>query len=137
MELMLVMVVASILGALAVARLSDRQALEQRAAAEELRALLRSARATALAQERDVCVVVAPGLVRAVYAGAAGCDLARPLGAPAGNGEMRIAAPTGLAFGGDPVVRFSARGSLVPAADRQILLGTQGWRIERSTGSVS
>lgn len=135
-ELTMVMVLVGVLATIAAPRLLERNALDEHAAAETLRGLLRSSRAVAIAQEREVCVLVAAATVRAVYAGPLGCDATRPLAGAGGQAEMRIAAPAGLAFGGDAIVRFGARGQLVPAADRRVTLGTRQWLVERRTGVV-
>ena len=135
-ELTMVMVLIGVLATVAAPRLLERNALDEHAAAQSLRGLLRASRAVAVAQERDVCVLVAAATVRAVYAGPLGCDPARPLAGAGGQPELRIAAPTGLAFGGDAVLRFGTRGQLVPAADRRVTLGTRQWIVERRTGGV-
>lgn len=133
----MVMALIATLSALAVPRLLDRGALAERGVADELRALLRSARQLAITQERDICVLVAAAGVRAVYVNANVCDPARPVPGPAGGGPLAIAAPPGVAFGGDALVRFGPRGQLVPTVDRIVTLGTRQIRIERSTGAAS
>ena len=133
----MVMALIATLSALAVPRLLDRGALAERGAADELRALLRSSRQLAIMQERDICVLVAPAGVRSVYVSANACDAARPVPAAAGAGPLAIAAPPGVAFGGDALVRFGTRGQLVPAADRNVTLGTRQIRVERGTGAAS
>ncbi|MBL8323640.1 MAG: type II secretion system protein [Rubrivivax sp.] len=135
-ELLITISLLGIVASVAVPRLLDRSALDERAAADELRAVLRTSRAVALAQERDVCVLVAAAAVRAVYAGAAGCDPARPLAAPGAQGPLTVTAPAGLAFGGDAQLRFSASGQLVPAVDGRVTLAARIWRVDRLTGSV-
>ncbi|MBL8342578.1 MAG: prepilin-type N-terminal cleavage/methylation domain-containing protein [Rubrivivax sp.] len=135
-ELLITISLLGILATVAMPRLLDRSALDERAAADELRAVLRTSRAVALAQERDVCVLVTPATVRAVYAGPAGCDPARPLTAAGAQAPLAVAAPNGLAFGGDAQLRFTARGQLVPAVDGRVALAARIWRVDRLTGSV-
>jgi MSHA pilin protein MshC len=136
-ELSIAISLVGILATVAVPRLLERSALAERAAADELRALLRSSRAVALAQEREVCVLVAAAAVRAVYAGAAGCDPTRPLAGAGSQAPLAVAAPAGLAFGGDAQLRFGARGQLMPALDGRVTLGSRIWRVDRITGSVT
>lgn len=136
-EITIVMVLIGVLSALAAPRLLDRRGIEERAAADELRALLRSARGIARAQEREICVLVAPADVRVLHVSGGACDAARPVLGAGGQGALRIAAPAGLAFTGDPLIRFTARGQLTPSLDRRAGIGTRLWRVERSTGTVS
>lgn len=136
-ELTIVIVLIGVLSALAAPRLLDRRALDERAAADELRALLRSARAIAMAQERDICIVVAPADVRVLHVSGGACDATRPVQGPGGQGDLRIGAPAGLAFTGDALIRFDARGRLTPAQDRRAGIGSRLWRVERSTGAVT
>ncbi len=136
-ELMIALVLMGVLSALAMPRLLDRNALAERAAADELRGLIRSARQIAMAQEREVCLLVAPASVRVVYVSGANCDGARPVPGPGGQGPLLIAAPNNTAFIGDPVLRFNARGQLNPAAVRRAGLGGLLWTVEPNTGAVS
>jgi prepilin-type N-terminal cleavage/methylation domain-containing protein len=136
-ELTIVIVLIGLLSALAAPRLLDRQALAERASADELRALLRSARQIAVAQEREVCVMVIGATVQAVHVSAGACDLATPVAGPGGQGALRLGAPTGMAYTGNPLVRFNARGQLNPAVDRVMGIGTRLWRVDRFTGAVS
>lgn len=135
-ELVVVISLMGVLSALAMPRLLDRGGLAERGAADELRAVLRSARQLAIVQGREVCLVVGAARASAVYVSGGACDTARPVPAPAGAGALAVDAPAGLAFGGDAQVRFSARGHLVPMVDRRVTLGTRQVRIERSTGAA-
>ncbi|MCW5632056.1 MAG: prepilin-type N-terminal cleavage/methylation domain-containing protein [Rubrivivax sp.] len=136
-EITIAIVLLGLLGSLAAPRVLDRSALAERAAADEVRALLRTSRQVAVAQERDVCVLVSALVVSAVYTGAAGCDATRPVAGAGGQGPLRVAAPTGLAFSGDAMLRFDARGRLLPSATRRVTLGTRTWVVEPATGAVS
>lgn len=136
-ELLIAISLVGILATVAVPRLLERSALDERAAADELRALLRASRSLALAQERDVCVLVAAARVRAVYVGPGGCDPARPVGSAGSSDPLAVAAPAGLAFGGDAQLRFTLRGQLTPFVDGRVTLGNRLWRVDRLTGSVT
>ena len=136
-EITIVIALIGIVAAVAAPRLLDRSALDEHAAAEALRGLLRSSRAIAIAQERDICVQVSAADVRAVYVGAAGCDPARPVQGAGGQGPLRLAAPAGLVFGGDTQLRFTPRGQLTPPIDGRVTLGGRMWRVERLTGNVT
>lgn len=133
-ELVIVMLLMAVLGALAVPRLTDRSALQERGVQDQLRGLLRSARQIAVTQERDVCVLLGPGSARAVYTVAGACAAAAPLGGLGGEAQLALNLPPGLVLGGAALVRFNARGQLVPAADRAISIGTLSLNVSHETG---
>ncbi len=138
-ELVLVMTLLSLISALAVPRLLSGAGggLQERAAFDEVRALLRTSRQVATTREREVCVLVSANQVSAVYTSAAGCDPAQTVAGAGGQGALRVLAPQGMAFSGSAVLRFSARGALTPLADGRITLGPRQWLIHAATGTVS
>ncbi|KAB2871084.1 MAG: prepilin-type N-terminal cleavage/methylation domain-containing protein, partial [Burkholderiaceae bacterium] len=85
-ELLIVLVVAALLAALAVPRLTDRTALQERGARDQLRAMIGHAQRIAQTQQREVCVLTTPVQARAVYANAGACLPAAPLRDPASGG---------------------------------------------------
>ncbi len=138
-ELVMVMTLLGVISALAVPRLLGGAGggLQEKAAFDEVRALLRTSRQVAATREREVCVLVSAAQVRAVYAGAAGCDPTQAVAGPGGQGPLQVAAPQGMAFGGNAVLRFTPRGALTPLADGRVNLGTRQWLVNAATGTVS
>jgi MSHA pilin protein MshC len=133
-ELIVVMAVMSLLAALAVPRLTDRTALQERGARDQLRGLLAHSRKVAVAQQREVCVLAAANSVRAVYAPGGVCNLAQPVADPAGGGALRLDVPSPITLGGAPLVRFNARGQPVPALDQTLTVGALTVTVHRETG---
>lgn len=133
-ELVIVLVLTALLAALAVPRLTDRRALQERAARDQLRAMIVHARRLAMTQQRETCVLGTPAQARAVYADATGCRVSAPLRDPAGNADYRIDMPPGIALGGAALLRFNSRGQPVPAIDQTITVGSLSLRIYRETG---
>jgi prepilin-type N-terminal cleavage/methylation domain-containing protein len=138
-ELVLVMTLLGVISALAVPRLLSGAGggLQERAAFDEVRALLRSSRQVATTREREVCVLVSAAQVSAVYTSAAGCDPTQTVLGAGGQGALRVLAPQGMAFTGSAIVRFTARGALTPLVDGRINLGPRQWLINAATGTVS
>jgi prepilin-type N-terminal cleavage/methylation domain-containing protein len=138
-ELVLVMTLLGVISVLAAPRLLSGAGggLQERAAFDEVRALLRSSRQVAITREREVCVLVSAAQVRAVFTSAGGCDPALAVTGAGGQGALRVPAPQGMAFGGTPVLRFTPRGALTPLADGRINLGLRQWLVNAATGTVS
>jgi MSHA pilin protein MshC len=132
-ELIVVMLVAALLSAIAAPRLTQRSALQERAARDQLRALLNHGRKVAMTQQRDVCLLTTPNQARAVYVAAGACAPALPLAAP-GGGAYVIDMPAGVVLGGAALVRFNARGQPVPAANQVLLVGVLTLTVNRETG---
>ena len=134
-ELIVVMVVMAVLAAIAVPRLTDRSALQERGARDQLRGMLRHARQIAMTQNREVCVLAAPAQARAVYGPPGGiCNAAMPLAAPGGGGAYVVDMPDGVALGGAALARFNARGQLVPAVNLAFTVGAAMLTVSRETG---
>ena len=133
-ELIVVMVVMSILAALAVPRLTAPSALQERGARDQLRGMLHHSRKLAMTQQREVCVLATPTRASAVYVAAGACAIGLPVTDPGGSGAYRIDMPAGIALGGAALVRFNARGQLVPAADQTFTVGTFALTVSRETG---
>ncbi len=135
-ELIVVMLVMGILAAVALPRLTDRRALEERAVFDRMKSLVRQARSLAMAHQRDVCVLIAAPLARAVYVSGAACNPAQPVAAPGGVGPLTVDLPLSVSTGGATQLRFNAAGQPVPAANQTITIGAQALTISRETGSV-
>ncbi|MFO1224122.1 MAG: prepilin-type N-terminal cleavage/methylation domain-containing protein [Burkholderiaceae bacterium] len=133
-ELLIVLVVAALLAALAVPRLTDRTALQERGARDQLRAMIGHAQRIALTQQREVCVLTTPVQARAVYANAGACLPAAPLRDPAGGAAYTLDMPPGTVLGGATLLRFNSRGQPVPALDRTLSVGTLSITVYRETG---
>lgn len=133
-ELLVVLVVTALLATLAVPRLTDRSALQERGARDQLRTLIAHSRRVAMTQERNVCVMVAATQARAVYANAGGCLPASPLRDPGGSGAYQLDMPPGIALGGAALLRFNSRGQPVPALDQTVTVGTLAITVFRETG---
>lgn len=131
-EMITVLAVAGIVAAAALPALTDRSALQARGFADALRAMLRHSRATATAQQRDMCVQVSPLQARALVA----CNPATPLDAPGESGPFVIDVPTGLALSGTLVLRFNASGQPVPNTTQTLNAGTHTITVHRETGLV-
>jgi len=135
-ELVVVLVIASVLAAVAIPRLTDRTALQERGARDQLRGLLHTARQTAVAQGRDLCVLLIGTQARLVHTAGAACNPAQPVASRDGSGELAVAMPAGVALTGPAALRFSARGQLLAAGDVAIGVGSLGIVVRRDTGWV-
>jgi MSHA pilin protein MshC len=136
-ELIVVMLVMAVLSALAIPRLISTTPLKERGAQADLRGMLVHVRQLAMAQQRDVCVLVEPDQATAVYApGGGACDLTPPaqLDGPDGLRPYRILAPTGVSFGGATTFRFNSRGQPVPDANQVVTVGSLSLTVQRETG---
>ena len=133
-ELVVVMLVMGLLAALAMPRLTDRSALQERGVQDQLRGMLMHSRRVAVTQSRDVCVLLTPTRARAVYTAANACAPALALADPGGAAAYVIDLPPGLALGGAALVRFNARGQPLPAVNQTITVGTLSLTVNRETG---
>jgi MSHA pilin protein MshC len=133
-ELLVVMALSAVLAALAIPRLTDRTALQERGARDQLRTMIAHSRRIAMTQQREVCVLVNPAQVRAVYFTAGACQPATPLRDPAGGGAYQLVMPPGTVLGGAALLRFNSRGQPVPALDQTITVGTLPVVVFRETG---
>ncbi len=135
-ELIVVMLLMAVMAGLALPRLTERTALQERGARDQLRSMLEHSRKLAMTQGRDVCVLTTPAQARAVYTAAGACSSAQPVTAPTGDGAYRIDMPTGVTLAGAALVRFNSRGQLVPAIDLNLLVGVLPLTVSRETGTV-
>lgn len=133
-ELIIVMLVAAVLSAIAMPRLTDRRALQERGAIDQLRAMLIHTRRLAITQGRDVCVLSNPAVARAVYVTAGACALANPVADPGDGSPYVLNAPPNVAIGGGALIRFNPRGQLVPAVNQVMNVGTLTLTVQGETG---
>lgn len=135
-ELIVVMSIMGILAAVAMPRLTDRNALRERGFRDQLKGMLDHARKLAMVQQRDVCVLITPAQASAVYTTAAGCAPALPVQEPSASNAFVIPVPSGVPVAGVAQVRFNARGQPVPNANQVVLVGVFALNISRETGIV-
>ena len=62
-ELLVVLMVTALLATLAAPRLTDRSALQERGARDQLRTMIAHSRRVAMTQQREVCVLTTPAQV--------------------------------------------------------------------------
>lgn len=135
-ELIIVLLILGVLAAVAVPRLTDRTALHERGFRDQLRTMLEHARRLAIAQQRDVCVLIDPAQARSVYTAGGSCSAAAPVAEPAGQSPFIVLVPAGVSTGGAALVRFNQRGQPVPNGNLTVSVGTLTLTIRRETGIV-
>lgn len=135
-ELVMVLVVMGVLAAVALPRLTDRRAFQERGFLDQVRSLLQHSRKIATVQRREVCVLLTPAAVSAVYGAGAGCNAAAPLPTPGSNDPYTIAVPNGVVLGGVAQVRYTATGQPTPNIDHIVTVGGNTYRVSRETGIV-
>lgn len=137
-ELLLVMVIAGILAAVAVPRLTQRSAFDTRGFADQLAATVRFAQKLAHAQRREVHVQFSTNQATLCYAAASPCT--NPAPGPGGEKPYTVAAPAGVTIV-SPVAAlgFDAGGrpNILARLDIQVNgSGTHVVQVERETGYV-
>jgi type II secretory pathway pseudopilin PulG len=136
-ELVIAMLLMATLAAIAVPRLTQRSALEERGARDQLRGLIEHARQSARVQNREVCVLLAAAEARVVYGTPTACNAAAPLPSPEGDGPQRLQMPNGVALAGPAALRFDARGRPFANTDQTLSVGNLALIVRRSTGHVA
>lgn len=142
-ELVVVLVVTGILGAVAVPRFFDRQVFDGRAFFDQTVAMLRYGQASAIAQRRDVFVNLdaGSGTICLSYVADATCsNAASGLINPADQQRFLKTAPDGTAFGASASFAFSALGRPAPNITRVLAMRagalTRSITVEQETGYV-
>lgn len=136
-ELIVVMVLMGVLASVALPRLTDRRALQERGFLDQVRTLLQHSHKIATAQHRGTCVLLTPTTVSAYYDGGTGCSAASlPLASPGSTDPLTIAVPSGVVLGGVGQVRFAATGRPNPDIDHVITVGGNTYTVSRETGIV-
>ncbi len=133
-ELIVAMTLIGTLAAVAIPRLTDRSAPQERGLQDEMRALLRHSRKVAVSQQRDVCVLLTPAQASAVYTNAVGCNPAAPVSTPGNTDPYVVRVPAGVVLGGAALVRFNAVGQPVPNLNHVINVGAMALTVSRETG---
>jgi Tfp pilus assembly protein FimT len=103
---------------------------------DQLQAMLRHARSLAVAQQRDVCVLLDAVQARMVYTTAALCDAASPVAEPGSRTPFVAAVPNGVALAGVTQVRFNPQGQPVPNVNQIVTVSARVLTISRETGTV-
>jgi MSHA pilin protein MshC len=136
-ELIVVMLLMGVLATVAIPRLTDRRALQERGFLDQLRGFIQYSRKVALAQRREVCVLLAPGAVSAVFAPAGGaCNPGAPVASPGSNDPFVIAVPANVVLSGAALVRFTAAGQPAPNQNHVVSVGGNSFTVSRETGIV-
>jgi MSHA pilin protein MshC len=134
-ELVVVMVIAAILAAIAIPRLSDSE-IQSSWFYEEVKAAVRYAQRQAIAQRRSVFVVVQSGQIDLCYAVDAGlqCIAPRLTNITTGN-NYALVPPSGTTM--DPVTfSFNGLGQPQPIAGVSFNVGGRGITVNAETGYV-
>jgi len=84
-ELVIVIVLVGILSALAITRFFDRSVYDTEAASEQLRSILRYGQKIAIAQHRNVFVILGPNSAALCFDNQANCTAANQVPAPSGQ----------------------------------------------------
>jgi MSHA pilin protein MshC len=139
-ELVTVMVVASILAVFALPKLTNTHGTDERSFYDEVQTALRYGQKIALASRRNVCVRVANPNVSLLYAVGAACAAGNPaVPVPGGAAAAyTITAPTGVAVGPNGFFQFDSAnsGSPLPNASHLITVGNRTVTVEINTGYV-
>jgi MSHA pilin protein MshC len=136
-ELVMVLVIVGIMGAVVAPRFFDSSAFQSRGFADQVQATLRFAQKTAIAQRRNVCVAFtlpAPSTLTLTIANTSGaaslCDTA--LTSPDGQIPYTVTAPSGVTLSGGTAFNFDALGRPSAAQDitvsgyaTHIIVGTE------------
>lgn len=140
-ELTVVIVLLGVLAAVAIPRFAARSTYDQLGFLDQTRSAIQFARKSAVAQRRNVCVVVTANSVsvtRAVTAGAgSACSAAFPN--PASGSAFSLAAPAGVTLTPAATLIFDALGRLAsPVSGASIAISGMANPIivERETGYV-
>ncbi|HZW59948.1 MAG TPA: GspH/FimT family pseudopilin [Woeseiaceae bacterium] len=142
-ELVLVIVIVGVLGALAGPRFFDNRSFSERAYAEELASMLRYAQKVAVGSGCRVRVQVAAAAYDLMQQAASGghCDAMDtgypvPVGLPSGESAAG-SAPPGVTVGTPLVVVFDALGRSNLASDQALSVGTHTLTIGAGSGLVT
>jgi MSHA pilin protein MshC len=109
-ELIVVMVLVGILGAIGAARFFNRTGFDAAAFAERSAAMLRYAQKLAIAQNRNVYVQASSQGLRLCYSGGSACALTSQVGAPAGANSGSAASRAFCTLAGTYVPAWECEG---------------------------
>jgi MSHA pilin protein MshC len=135
-ELIVVLTLMGTLAAVAIPRLTDRTAMQERGFQDDVKSMLRHSRKVAVSQQRGVCVLLTPAQASAVYDNGPGCNAAAPVATPGNTDPFVVRVPTGVVLGGAALVRFNTTGQPVPNIDHLINVGALAFTVSRETGII-
>lgn len=142
-ELIVVLVITGILGAVAAPRFFDRQVFDARGFSDQTAAMLRYAQKVAIAQRRNVFANFNAGtgtMCLSYVADAACSNAASGVINPDDQQRFLKTAPAGSAFGASASFSFSSLGRPVPNSTRVVTLSgggvTRTLTVEQETGYV-
>ncbi|MEI6302598.1 MAG: GspH/FimT family pseudopilin [Betaproteobacteria bacterium] len=139
-ELVMIMVLTGIIAVVAVPRMVEKITFNTRGFADQVRAAIQYAQKVAIAQRRNVCVVISSGTLTVTRAAAAGSGVACTVAVanPAGGSSYSFSAPSGVSLGASSSpITYDALGSTA-AAVTVTITGDQTitFAIEQGTGYV-
>jgi len=137
-ELVVVMVVTTVLAAVAVPRFMGRTGFDVRGYSDQAQGAVRYAQKTAVGKRRNVFVAIAAGSASVCYD--AGC--ATPVTDPVSGNPLVATAPGGVTLGPAATFSFNGLGQPSIAADLTITVSAAGevprsFTIRRETGYVA
>lgn len=138
-ELLLVLIIASVLAAVAIPRLVDRGAFQTHGAAAEVSTALRYAQRLAMAKNREVCVAATTAnltlTLNPTSVSAAPCS--EPALRPGDGSPYVVTLPAGIGLAPATAFRFDPQGRPLPNAAVSLMLGGSApVTVERETGYV-
>ena len=137
-ELITILAVVAILAAVAVPRFFSRQSFEERGFYDQSVATLRYAQRVAIAERRNVFVVMEPNRIRLCYTGA--CDPGTAVRDPGSNNAYDINSPDGVGL--DTTTTFSFNGLGQPSIAANLVVTVTGqdnrtFTVQQETGFVA
>ncbi|MGV8893980.1 MAG: pilus assembly FimT family protein [Burkholderiaceae bacterium] len=137
-ELIMVMIITGIMAAVVAPKLMDNSDIQARGFADQVKASLRYAQKTAVAQRRFVCAAFTSSSITLTINAAAACPGAT-LASPSGELTYVVTAPSRITFSSTPAdFSFDGLGRPSPNTQQTIHIGgiASTITVERETGYV-
>jgi MSHA pilin protein MshC len=135
-ELVMTMVIIGIIAAVAVPRFFDSNVFQSRGFADQVKATLRFAQKTAIAQHRFVCVEFTASSIKLTINTTASCP-GSDLTSPAGQTPYTVSAPSGVTLSGyTSPMYFDALGRSSAGQTISVTGATDSITVETETGYV-
>lgn len=137
-ELVMVMIIVGILGAVVAPRFFNNNVFQSRGFADQVQSTLRYAQKIAVAQRRNVCAAIATSSVSLTIAATNGAGVACSVPLPLSDGGASYVAPAGVMLAPVVTVQFDALGATAAAQAITVTDGTNNINIvvENGTGYV-